>query len=155
MLKKIKQGAEGLIVTVIGLFLLVSSVGIKNNPIKQEGWAGVFSQAKFIPIIASAGITILGFALFLRQIKGTKNSVSMPKAELIRMLIVLAMSAAYIIACYFFKFMIPTIVFAIAIFTFLNLKERKPLHIAFFIVLAIVLGLWGMPFMINLKLPMT
>ena len=154
MKEKIKQGAEGLVITCIGIFLFVCSVNIKANPIKQSGWAGVLSQAKFIPIILSVGITALGIVLFLNQTKGKKASATLSKDEWLRMAVVVVVSAAYIFAVYKLKFLIPTILFAIVIFVYLNWKQRKPLYLAFFIVLAIVLGLWVMPLLINLTLPM-
>lgn len=51
-------------------FLLVNSINIPNNPIKQEGMANVLAQAKFVPIVMSAGVLILGAVLFLKQVGG-------------------------------------------------------------------------------------
>ena len=53
-----------------------------------------------------------------------------------------------------FKFMIPTIVYAFALVFFLNWKARKSWQIVFFAILVIALGLYGMPLLINLKIPM-
>lgn len=68
MAQKLKQGAEGIVIMLIGLFLLVNSINIPNNPIKQEGMANVLAQAKFVPIVMSAGVLILGAVLFLKQV---------------------------------------------------------------------------------------
>ncbi len=154
MLQKIKQGAEGLVVILIGLFLLVNALNIQTNPIKYEGWTNVLAQAKFMPTLMSAGITILGVVLFVKQMKGLDKSNQLTKAEWTRMGIVLVLLVAYIIGVYKFKFMIPTILFAFAIIFFLNWKKKKVWQLAALSVLAIVLGLYVMPYLINLKLPM-
>lgn len=154
MAHKLKQGAEGIVIMLIGLFLLVNSINIPNNPIKQTGMANVLAQAKFIPIVMSAGVLILGAILFLKQVGGKDNSTHMEKAEWIRMGVVLVLTAAYIFAAFKFKFMIPTIVYAFALVFFLNWKARKVWQIVLFAILVIALGLYGMPFLINLKIPM-
>ena len=125
MLQKIKQGAEGLVVILIGLFLLVNALNIQTNPIKYEGWTNVLAQAKFMPTLMSAGITILGVVLFVKQMKGLDKSNQLTKAEWTRMGIVLVLLVAYIIGVYKFKFMSPTILFAFAIIFFLNWKKKK------------------------------
>ena len=149
MAQKLKQGAEGIVIMLIGLFLLVNSINIPNNPIKQEGMANVLAQAKFVPIVMSAGVLILGAVLFLKQVGGKDKSASLTKAEWTRMGVVLVLTAAYM-----FKFMIPTIVYAFALVFFLNWKARKSWQIVFFAILVIALGLYGMPLLINLKIPM-
>ena len=114
----------------------------------------MLAQAKFVPIVMSAGVLILGAVLFLKQVGGKDKSASLTKAEWTRMGVVLVLTAAYIFAAYMFKFMIPTIVYAFALVFFLNWKARKSWQIVFFAILVIALGLYGMPLLINLKIPM-
>lgn len=154
MTQKLKQGAEGIVIILIGLFLLVNSISIPNNPIPQTGMASVLAQAKFVPIVMSVGVLLLGIILFLKQMSGKDKSAQLTKEEWIRMGIVVVLTVAYIISAYLFKFMIPTIVYAFAIVFFLNWKARKTWQILVFSLLVIVLGLYGMPLLINLKLPM-
>lgn len=154
MVKKLKQGAEGLVIILIGLFLLINSVNIQKNPIQYEGWTNVLAQAKFMPIIMSVGIVALGVILFAKQMKGQDKSNQLTKAEWKRMGIVLLMMVAYIIGVYKFKFMIPTILFAFAVIFFLNWKRKKVWELVLLSLLAIVLGLYAMPYLINLKIPM-
>ena len=154
MLKKIKQGAEGLVIIAIGLFLLINALNIPTNPIKYEGWTNVLAQAKFMPTLMGSGVTVLGIVLFVKQMKGVDESNQLTKAEWTRMGIVLLLTAVYILCVYKFKFMIPTIVFAFAIIFFLNWKSKKVWQLVALSVLAIVLGLYAMPYLINLKLPM-
>ena len=153
-MQKLKEGLEGFVVILIGVFLLVNSLMIRDNPIPQEGPAGILSQAKFIPVIMSAGILILGAVLCVRQVKGLAKTTHMGREEWIRMTTVVVMTAAYIIAAYIFKFLIPTIIYGFALLFFLNWKMRETWKIVVFAVLVIVLGIFGMPFMINLTLPM-
>lgn len=154
MAKKLKQGIEGLIIILIGLFLLVSSLRISNNPIQYSGWTNTLAQAKFIPIVMSSGIVILGAILFIKQVSGKDKTVQLTKAEWIRMGIVLALTTVYIICVVKFKFAIPTAIYAFALIFFLNLKKKKVWFLLLISALAIVLGLFVMPLLINLKLPM-
>ena len=154
MAQKLKQGAEGLVIILIGLFLLINSINIPQNPIKYEGMTNVLAQAKFVPLVMSVGVLALGIILFLKQIKGKDKSAQLTKDEWIRMGIVVVLTVAYIISAYLFKFMIPTIVYAFAIVFFLNWTARKLWQLLVFSLLVIVLGLYGMPLLINLKLPM-
>ena len=154
MAQKLKQGAEGIVIILIGLFLLINSINIPQNPIKYEGMTNVLAQAKFVPLVMSVGVLALGIILFLKQVKGKDKSAQLTKDEWIRMGIVVVLTVAYIISAYLFKFMIPTIVYAFAIVFFLNWKARKLWQLLVFSLLVIVLGLYGMPLLINLKLPM-
>jgi hypothetical protein len=61
---------------------------------------------------------------------------------------------AYAVCTYLFHFFYPTIMFSFAIFAFLNWKTRKKWVIVLMALLAIALGLYGMPVLINLRLPM-
>lgn len=151
---KLKQGAEGLVIILIGLFLLVNSLNIRDNPIPQEGVAGVLTQAKFMPIVMSCGILLLGCVLFLRQINGKSKSATLPREEWIRMGIVVLLTAVFIIAAFLFNFLIPTVIYSFALLFFLNWKARATWQIIVFAVLVIVLGIFGMPFAINLALPL-
>ena len=154
MLKKLKQGGEGLVVILIGLFLLVNALRIPANPIKYEGWTNVLAQAKFMPTLMACGITVLGAVLFFRQMRGVDKSSQLTRVEWIRMGVVLVLMVLYIVGVYKFKFMIPTILFSFAIIFFLNWKRKKLWQLAALSVRAIVLGLYVMPYLINLKLPM-
>ena len=149
MLKKIRQGEEGLVIILIGLFLLVNALRIPTNPIKYEGWTNILAQAKFMPTLMACGITILGAVLFVKQMKGADRSNQLTRAEWIRMGTVLLLMVLYIFGVYKFKFMIPTILFAFVILFFLNWKQKKLWQLAALSLLAIVLG-----YLINLKLPM-
>ncbi len=154
MLKKIRRGGEGLVIILIGLFLLINALRIPANPIKYEGWTNILAQAKFMPTLMACGITILGAILFVKQMRGIDKSNQLTRAEWIRMGTVLLLMVLYIVGVYKFKFMIPTVLFAIAILFFLNWKQKKLWQLAALSVLAIVLGLYVMPYLINLKLPM-
>lgn len=154
MAKKLKQSTEGLIVIAIGLFLLINSLRISSNPIQYEGWTNTLAQAKFLPIVMSLGIIILGTILFAKQMRGKDQSARLTKAEWFRMGVVLVMTVAYTFSVIKFKFMVPTIVYAFALIFFLNWKKKKAWVLLLISLLAIVLGLYAMPLLINLRLPM-
>lgn len=153
-MKKIKDGAEGLVIIAIGIFLLINTLGIKANPIHKDGWAGVLSEAKLIPVAMSVGILALGCVLFVKLISGKSSTVRLSREEWIRAGVVLFLTVIYGYAVYRVKFMIPTLIYALAIFFYLNYRHRKPLTILIFAAVAVVVGLWGMPLLINLKLPL-
>jgi uncharacterized membrane protein len=153
--KRLKQSTEGLVIIALGVFLLVNSLRIAENPIAYEGWTNIIAQAKFTPLVMSLGITILGLILFVKQYRGKDTSSGqMPKEEWIHLLICLALIAIYIFCVYWFKFMVPTIVFSFAMFSFLNWKTRKKTVIFLSAALAIALGLYGLPLLISLRLPL-
>lgn len=154
MAKKLKQSTEGLIIIAVGLFLLINSLRISSNPIQYEGWTNTLAQAKFVPIIMSLGIMILGAILFAKQMRGKDQSAQLTKAEWFRMGVVLVMTVAYTFSIVKFKFMVPTIVYSFALIFFLNWKKKKVWFLLLISLLAIVLGLYAMPLLINLKLPM-
>lgn len=152
-MKKLKQAIEGLVIILLGVFLLVNTLKVKSNPIPLQGWAGILTQAKFIPVIMSIGILALGCVLFIKQLNGKAPSTKLTKDEWIRAGVVLLLTIAYGLAVFKFKFLIPTAVYAAAIFTYLNWGHRKAVQIAFFAILAFALGVYGMPLLINLRLP--
>ena len=152
-MKKLKQAAEGLVIILIGVFLLVNTLKTKANPIPLKGWAGVLTEAKTIPVIMSIGILALGCVLFIKQLRGKSPITKLTKGEWLRAGVVLLLTIAYGIAVFKFKFLIPTAVYAVAIFVFLNWGHRKPIQIAFFAALAFFLGVYGMPLLISLRLP--
>lgn len=154
MAKKLKQGAEGLIVVAIGLFLLINSMNIASNPIRYKGWTNVLAQAKFIPIVMSAGIIILGAVLFAKQTYGKSKTAELTKSEWFRMGVVLLMTVAYCFAVTKVKFMFPTIVYALGMIFFLNWGKKKIWVLTVISLAAIALGLYVMPLLINLRLPM-
>ena len=57
--KKLRQCAEGLIVTAAGLGYVLLSLGIRRNPVKTDGFWGLLTEAKFLPLLLSK----VGFTL--------------------------------------------------------------------------------------------
>ena len=55
--KKLRQCAEGLIVTAAGLGYVLLSLGIRRNPVKTDGFWGLLTEAKFLPLLLSAMLT--------------------------------------------------------------------------------------------------
>ncbi len=152
-MEKLKRSAESLVILALGLFFLISSCRIDSNPIKYSGWTGVLAQAKFTPIIMSIGICILGLVLFSKQFRGMDKSATLERHEIIRLACMTVIVACYLISIFYFKFTIPTIVYAFVSIFFLNWGSRKIPYMIVTAVLAIVLGLYALPLLINLRLP--
>ena len=65
--KKLRQCAEGLIVTAAGLGYVLLSLGIRRNPVKTDGFWGLLTEAKFLPLLLSASSALEGAGGFGRQ----------------------------------------------------------------------------------------
>lgn len=152
-MEKLAKTAESLVVTALGMFLLIASLNIRNNPIEYPGWAGVLAQPKFLPVLMSAGICILGLVLFIKQFRGTDKSATLEKHEVIRLSCTTGIVASYLISVYFFKFTIPTVIYSFVAIFYLNWGNRKIKFMVLTAILAIILGLVGLPMLINLRLP--
>lgn len=55
---KLRQCAEGLIVMAAGLGYVLLSLGIRRNPVKTDGFLGLLTEAKFLPLLLSAMLTL-------------------------------------------------------------------------------------------------
>ena len=65
--KKLRQCAEGLIVTAAGLGYVLLSLGIRRNPVKTDGFWGLLTEAKFLPLLLSDSSALEGAGGFGRQ----------------------------------------------------------------------------------------
>ena len=72
--KKLRQCAEGLIVTAAGLGYVLLSLGIRRNPVKTDGFWGLLTEAKFLPLLLSAMLTLQGVRLTAALWKGQEVS---------------------------------------------------------------------------------
>ena len=96
--KKLRQCAEGLIVTAAGLGYVLLSLGIRRNPVKTDGFWGLLTEAKFLPLLLSAMLTLQGVRLTAALWKGqevsagghsiTKRSVSVVLLTLAYLLLI-------------------------------------------------------------------
>lgn len=127
MIKTLKNIAEGLVIILVGVFFLVLSLGIKQNPVKLEHQAlNIFVQAKFVPMMSAVFIILLGiiysFQLY-REKAATK--ASMPPKMLGRELILTAMTVAYLVIASKVGFLIPTIIYFAGMLFYLNWGKKK------------------------------
>jgi len=145
---------EGLVITGLGLFFMISAIKIQNNPVSATlPWLNAMTQAKFLPLILSACILVLGIYMTVMQLNGKMLSAKVTAEEGKRLAVVVPMIAAYLIAIYYFDFTIPTIVFSAAILLYLNWKKRKLWNLAIICVIYVVSALIVLPKLINLRLP--
>lgn len=109
--KKLRQCAEGLIVTAAGLGYVLLSLGIRRNPVKTDGFWGLLTEAKFLPLLLSAMLTLQGVRLTAALWKGqevsagghsiTKRSVSVVLLTLAYLLLISKVGFTLPTAAYF------------------------------------------------------
>lgn len=147
---EITKCAEGLIVTVAGIVFTVLSLQIRNNPISLDGPLNMLVQAKFIPLLLSILITVLGAVLTVALWKGRDTAVSQacltPRA-----LMVTSLTVAYLVIVSYIGFAIPTVVYMGAMLFLLN-KDKKPLHLLLLTVVYSIIALLLIPGVLNLQL---
>lgn len=147
---KLSQCVEGLIVTAAGVIFTVLSLKIRNNPVSVEGPLNLLIQAKFIPLLLSALITVQGISLTVALWKGKETTVNeggfTPRA-----LIVVALTMAYLVLVSLVGFAVPTVVYLAALLFVVN-KGRKPLQLLVLTVVYAVIALLVIPGVLNLQL---
>lgn len=125
--KKLRQCAEGLIVTAAGLGYVLLSLGIRRNPVKTDGFWGLLTEAKFLPLLLSAMLTLQGVRLTAALWKGQEVSAgghSITK----RSVSVVLLTLAYLLLISKVGFTLPTAAYLTAILFLLN-RGRRPLEL--------------------------
>ena len=151
---KWKNCIEGFIITALGLFVLVSALRIVKNPVDAANpWLNIVAQAKFLPIVMGIMIAILGIYMVTQQMKGKLLSAKLEPGEGKRLAVILPLIAAYLLAIYYFKFTIPTILFSAASLFYLNRKKKKLWVLAIICVVYVIVALILLPKLISLRLP--
>lgn len=154
-MKKLKRCIEPIIIIILGVFFFIQAIGIKKNPMSMKNdVANVVAQAKFVPILVSSLIIILGIIFLIRELRKTGGlEIKLAKEEFLRLLLLTAIIAAYLISVYFFGFQIPTIVYSVVSVVILNYKNHKWYMIALAIAAYIVVALLILPKLISIRLP--
>lgn len=126
--KKLRQCAEGLIVTAAGLGYVLLSLGHPaENPVKTDGFWGLLTEAKFLPLLLSAMLTMQGVRLTAALWKGQEVSAgghSITK----RSVSVVLLTLAYLLLISKVGFTLPTAAYLTAILFLLN-RGRRPLEL--------------------------
>ncbi len=149
-LSKLAKIAEGLVVTTAGILFLLLSLGIRKNPVTVEGPLNLIIQAKFLPLVLSALITLQGVRLTATLWKG-KEGTSAEGGFTSRSALVVLITVAYLTLVSFVGFTIPTVAF-IAVLLFVCNRGQKPLLLIALTILYSVLALLVIPGMLNLQL---
>lgn len=124
---KLASCAEGLIVTAVGLLYLGLSLGIRSNPVPVEGAVGVFTEAKFLPLLLSALITVQGILLTAALAKGRESSAKGHGVTL-RSAGVVLLTVCYLLLIAQIGFAVPTAAYLTAMLFLVN-KGRRPLEL--------------------------
>lgn len=147
---KLHQCAEGFVVTAAGVLFFALSMSIRDNPVSVEGIINVVIQAKFIPLLLSALITLQGIGLIVSQWKGKEKTVRdggfTPRA-----LTVALLTMAYLIVASYVGLVVPTVVY-IGVLLFVVNRDRKPLQLVALTALYSVIALLVIPKLLNLQL---
>lgn len=147
---KLHQCAEGLAITAVGVLFVALSAGIRKNPVPVEGAISLVVQAKFVPLMLSALITLQGIGLTVSQWKGNEKTVRdggfTPRA-----LTIVLLTVAYLVMVSFVGFAVPTAVYVAALLFVVN-KGRKPLQLLALTALYCVVALLLIPRLLNLQL---
>jgi len=152
-LSKLKNCTEGIIITALGCFFLFLALSIRNNPIPYgSGFISAIVEAKFLPVIMAAFVTILGIAMILAGLQGKLTSAHFEKGEPLRLLIVLLLTSAYLLGVNAFSFRWPTIIFSVVSAVYFNWNRRPWWQMILIAAMYIVIGLWGLPKLIGLRL---
>ena len=147
---KLTHCAEGLIVTAAGAVFTVLSLRIRSNPISVEGVLNLFVQARFIPLLLSVLITLLGVGFTVSQWKKAEATAKAEKFSL-RELSVIALTVAYLVILSCIGFAIPTPVYLCALLFLVN-RGRKPLQLLLLTALYSLIALLVIPGILNLQL---
>lgn len=152
-MSKLKNCVEGIIITALGGFFLYLAFSVRNNPIPYgSGWINVVAQAKFLPVIMACFVTLLGIVMIILGLMGKLPSAKFDKGEPLRLFIVVVLVAAYLLGINYFGFQWPTIAFSIVSAVFFNWKKRPWWQMLIIAAVYIVVGLWGLPKLIGLRL---
>lgn len=147
---KLRKCAEGLAVTAAGVLFLVLSAGIRRNPVAVEGAISLIVEAKFMPLLLSALITLQGIGLTVSQWKGKEKTVR-GGGFTVRALTVVLLTSAYLVMVSFAGFTIPTVVYVGALLFVVN-RGRKPLLLLALTALYCAVALLVIPGLLNLRL---
>ena len=115
--KKLRQCAEGLIVTAAGLGYVLLSLGIRRNPVKTDGFWGLLTEAKFLQGVRLTAALWKGQEVSAGGHSITKRSVS-----------VVLLTLAYLLLISKVGFTLPTAAYLTAILFLLN-RGRRPLEL--------------------------
>lgn len=122
----LKNAAEGLIVILIGVFFLILSLGVKQNPVKVDGALNWFVQAKFLPVVVSVCIILLGIGYTVQLItKKAHTNTGMDMKMMSREAILTIMTVAYLVIVSKVGFLYPTIVYLAGMLFYLNWGKKK------------------------------
>ncbi len=146
---------EPFVIIVMGCWFLKLALGIKKNPMKIDNpVTNTFAQAKFLPALMAGLVILLGVALLIQKIRSNSPETSKINADNYKRLIfLLVVIAAYIIAVYKIGFRIPTCIYSVAVLFLLNYKTHKWYMILLAAAVFIVAILYVLPLMINVRLP--
>lgn len=149
-----KSFVPGLVVIALGLFLLYLSISISNNPVQLENRIINFiTEARFLPLMISITILILGVIFTIKLAKGTITCASgMTKDVAVREGILTLMTVVYLVLVTKFNFLIPTTAYLVGLLFYLNWGKKKWWVLLIIAAIYIVVALIITPYILQLKI---
>ncbi len=147
---KLRQCAEGLIITAVGVIFAVLSLGIRKNPVAIEGVLNIVVQAKFIPLLLSVLIALQGIILTVLQWNG-KEKTFVDHGFTPRAIVVVVLTMAYLVLVSYVGFLVPTVIY-MGVLLFVANRGQSPLKLLALTALYSVIALAVIPGVLNLQL---
>jgi hypothetical protein len=156
---------EGMVVTIIGVIILITSILLPENPIKFAGWLGIVVQAGFMPTILSLLIIILGFKLMTdNRIPASDKSAATGEVDrvgAIRMGTIVGFTTLYVVLLGKINFAILSFCYFMTIICYLkftgNVLESHRFSTIFKIIIIscifVLIVAYILPLMLRLQVP--
>ena len=150
--EKWKQIIEGPIMVVLGIICLILSAQIRRNPVKVQGFLNVIVQTKMLPCLISVFIIGLGIVLTVQLSRGQLTTAVMSGETWLRVLVLAAITLAYLLVVYRAGFLIPTFLYCFSMLLFLNWKQKNAVFLLVLSVVYTAVAVYLVPGILNLNL---
>lgn len=146
---------ESIIVICIGIFIVVFSLLVQDNPVVLEGWANVFTQARFFPLIIGTAVILMGLFLLRKTKRGQYSQTKVSRDEAKRILLSIAFVAVYILLVVIasIPFAVATCAYLLGTLLYLNFRSIKLLKILLLAAVFTLLGSYLLPMVLHITLP--
>ena len=148
--QNLRQCAEGLVVTAVGVLYTLLSLGIRRNPVASGGPIGWLTEAKFLPLLLSALITLQGIRLTAALWSGKETSAKGNRITA-RSAGVVLLTLAYLLLVSPAGFALPTVAYITAMLFLVN-RNRRPLELLGFSAVYCLVALVVIPMALGLQL---
>lgn len=132
MIRLKEKHIEGGIIVLIGIFIIISSLNLPNNPVQIGGWVGFVTEARFLPLVIGVMVTLLGIRMIIDKRGNTDYLnlltiiVNMHKNLLVkRLTVVIGITLIYIILIGIIPFAIATFIYFALTIVYINFGKLR------------------------------